>query len=387
VTLPSKKLPEVLVDFPESIEFEHLRLVLALALGVPRQDAPALRLEVTATIMGSKRVPKKGRKTLVSRVSQISSQDVLLVSNWNRLACKRDLELSQGLLNLDVEHAVRLEQSLLSVLKDPKTEVILIDSADRILKNLGFKDASTPGRVSLQTKGIERIENAVDLIQTLVLVEKPVFLHFVDSESSSPASSSESILLSPRVRTMSIPVEVELKMDESEVGSFRASSAPERLIGEDVDVVVVDSDIGRLGDSKSRRRKQRKQKRKERERARAGSVVVVEDFEDMEHPAMEELDLFSPSSAHYDQLEDMAALPEGLEPAAIARLPVQIVTAEDLSSMKKRGQASCQICLSEYVVDERLLRLPCFHSYHEGCISKWLSTHNKCPQDRITVRV
>jgi len=40
----------------------------------------------------------------------------------------------------------------------------------------------------------------------------------------------------------------------------------------------------------------------------------------------------------------------------------------------------CPICLSEYVVDERLRVLPCEHHFHQGCIDRWLIDHvNSCP--------
>jgi Ring finger domain len=39
----------------------------------------------------------------------------------------------------------------------------------------------------------------------------------------------------------------------------------------------------------------------------------------------------------------------------------------------------CSICLGEYENEEQLVKLPCFHVYHDECISSWTSSHTKCP--------
>lgn len=43
-------------------------------------------------------------------------------------------------------------------------------------------------------------------------------------------------------------------------------------------------------------------------------------------------------------------------------------------------QVICCICLSEYVTDELILRLPaCQHCFHKECIAQWLAKSIKCP--------
>ncbi|KAJ1731408.1 hypothetical protein LPJ61_002548, partial [Coemansia biformis] len=40
----------------------------------------------------------------------------------------------------------------------------------------------------------------------------------------------------------------------------------------------------------------------------------------------------------------------------------------------------CTICLEEYRTDQIITRLPCFHSFHQGCIKKWLTERwGECP--------
>ena len=39
----------------------------------------------------------------------------------------------------------------------------------------------------------------------------------------------------------------------------------------------------------------------------------------------------------------------------------------------------CAICLGEYEENEKLVRLPCGHTYHEECINSWCTNHTRCP--------
>jgi hypothetical protein len=39
----------------------------------------------------------------------------------------------------------------------------------------------------------------------------------------------------------------------------------------------------------------------------------------------------------------------------------------------------CAVCLCESEDKDRLLNLPCAHTFHESCILPWLEKHNSCP--------
>lgn len=46
---------------------------------------------------------------------------------------------------------------------------------------------------------------------------------------------------------------------------------------------------------------------------------------------------------------------------------------------------SCSICLSDYVADDEVVKLPCNHVFHSGCITSWLAVSQLCPVDRSNV--
>lgn len=39
----------------------------------------------------------------------------------------------------------------------------------------------------------------------------------------------------------------------------------------------------------------------------------------------------------------------------------------------------CCICMSKYVKNEGIRFLKCGHSFHKGCVDKWLKDHVDCP--------
>ncbi|XP_077149130.1 uncharacterized protein LOC143810126 [Ranitomeya variabilis] len=53
-------------------------------------------------------------------------------------------------------------------------------------------------------------------------------------------------------------------------------------------------------------------------------------------------------------------------------LPTRDVTPEEETQ-------SCVICMTEYEIGEQVIVLPCDHSFHQGCISRWLRSNPLCP--------
>ncbi|KAJ7974237.1 E3 ubiquitin-protein ligase RING1-like [Quillaja saponaria] len=87
-------------------------------------------------------------------------------------------------------------------------------------------------------------------------------------------------------------------------------------------------------------------------------------------------------TAEYDTLfgqlvENESAL-KGSPPAAkyvVENLPLVELAKEDL----QKKIVACAICKDEVLLEEKLMRLPCFHYYHGDCILPWLSIRNTCP--------
>jgi len=46
---------------------------------------------------------------------------------------------------------------------------------------------------------------------------------------------------------------------------------------------------------------------------------------------------------------------------------------------EKEEPRSCSVCLDDFGDGDAIRTLPCFHTYHQPCIDRWLSSNNSCP--------
>ena len=60
-------------------------------------------------------------------------------------------------------------------------------------------------------------------------------------------------------------------------------------------------------------------------------------------------------------------------------LPLKMWTQDML---KTASQTDCVICLSEFEKDDKVISLPCGHTFHRDCGMTWLIEHNVCPTCR-----
>ncbi|CAF1133202.1 unnamed protein product [Rotaria magnacalcarata] len=66
----------------------------------------------------------------------------------------------------------------------------------------------------------------------------------------------------------------------------------------------------------------------------------------------------------------------GLTDSELEKLPT-IIHKKNSTNIK--ADDKCAICLSEYIVNEKLKRLRCKHYFHSECIDPWLKTSTRCP--------
>lgn len=65
----------------------------------------------------------------------------------------------------------------------------------------------------------------------------------------------------------------------------------------------------------------------------------------------------------------------------IERLPWKILQPnDDLLHLNSSGKPlDCAVCLESFESGDHTRTLPCFHSFHKGCVDPWLKTKSECP--------
>jgi hypothetical protein len=93
-------------------------------------------------------------------------------------------------------------------------------------------------------------------------------------------------------------------------------------------------------------------------------------------------------SANYEQLLELFPAPNNpVSDVAISNFPVHVFRKKifqqdvDLKSASSIDDAidSCAICLDSFKEGDKVKSLPCFHSFHDNCIDKWLRQASLCP--------
>ncbi|XXQ31983.1 RING-type domain-containing protein [Plasmodiophora brassicae] len=94
-------------------------------------------------------------------------------------------------------------------------------------------------------------------------------------------------------------------------------------------------------------------------------------------------DLLTMSYEALVRLEDVRV---GLDRDLLETLPVQVMVDDrDVERMSRSDHPDCGICLETFAVGDRVMRLPCFHTFHEHCATTWLAGSKKCPNDMIEI--
>jgi len=58
---------------------------------------------------------------------------------------------------------------------------------------------------------------------------------------------------------------------------------------------------------------------------------------------------------------------------------------EEYSLDHRNHIVECELCLVEYELNAELIRLPCMHFFHSGCVMPWLQKSGTCPMCQLDV--
>lgn len=74
--------------------------------------------------------------------------------------------------------------------------------------------------------------------------------------------------------------------------------------------------------------------------------------------------------------EAREALMEKLPLSTAGSVSHMSTTATDPESVEQRR---CPVCIEEFAEGDEQRRLPCFHTFHRGCVDQWLEEREACP--------
>ena len=60
------------------------------------------------------------------------------------------------------------------------------------------------------------------------------------------------------------------------------------------------------------------------------------------------------------------------------------IDEENLKILRKNSNfENCSVCKDDFELEQQIVNLPCKHSFHEDCLSPWLTERNSCPTCRF----
>ncbi len=70
---------------------------------------------------------------------------------------------------------------------------------------------------------------------------------------------------------------------------------------------------------------------------------------------------------------------EGTSDSRSSSLQLQVGEMENVTDEIMKKNEFCSICLEKFIKDEKILKTPCSHFFHELCIREWLKISKSCP--------
>jgi len=92
------------------------------------------------------------------------------------------------------------------------------------------------------------------------------------------------------------------------------------------------------------------------------------------------------------------SLQSGSKPPALTKMAICSLQREDFMPRSTRVKESgnenlesdledCPVCLEQFLPGEQIIRLPCLHRFHIGCLTQWLIICGECPYCRAIVHL
>eukprot|EP00475_Leptophrys_vorax_P002135 TRINITY_DN11219_c0_g1_i1.p1 TRINITY_DN11219_c0_g1~~TRINITY_DN11219_c0_g1_i1.p1 ORF type:complete len:489 (+),score=112.32 TRINITY_DN11219_c0_g1_i1:247-1713(+) len=461
------------LSVPSCWTVAHLRDAVALCCGVCSDLSEKLKLELQTTdesfLRGGRGgqhrrrnkkdkfnnsgfiVPLSNDAAVLSTLKMDFDEDVVNVSNWNKVGSAKKFEIA-ALLNEVLNSPASVDNEMVKNLYDAillHQELSLDDHTSgsvrlpmgicsldcskivfELLEALGFVVDLTSGEICVENKTLNKNRRvqlfmeifrdfhspnsavkSVDYLDSFRPSTDSVVSPIVHSAAVSIPMLREDVRSSAFSRSLPImddskdyppspPAASSPSLASSSSSSrvhfrTRGGSLPELDQDREWDSGMYDDDDFVLSSpSSSRNPRRRDRRRRRRERAR----ILLSHYQSSDLGG--EDDSHDDSHGHaqgpqftYESLFELENVPVGINPDVLRMLPVQVLSEKDVLLLKGRcqdaggGDSLCRICLGEYGAGEMILRLPCLHFYHKQCISKWLSANKKCPQDMIPVDI
>jgi len=81
----------------------------------------------------------------------------------------------------------------------------------------------------------------------------------------------------------------------------------------------------------------------------------------------------------YQMFQSPVGIEEPPKPKGASQTLIDSIPCEHYQQGLSSGSDSCAVCLSDFEDNDVLRRLPCGHSFHCGCVDKWLKHNKVCP--------
>lgn len=72
--------------------------------------------------------------------------------------------------------------------------------------------------------------------------------------------------------------------------------------------------------------------------------------------------------------------------AGVDKLLLSMLPITDWQAAGTDGCTECPLCIGDYEVGDKIMRLPCLHGAHEECLSQWLGRNTQCPVCKLDVQ-